>query len=257
MPDPGLERGVRRLDLRPAALAPINVIGTQWSGTIVWRTPTAATAPISSSSGPTFILHLGDRADGRDRDGRVGASGRFRPRARVRARGIRSPSAGRTHQRCGTTSSGLEYDRRVRGARSWILSSEVASPTASESRLYECEARAGGERIGRRLRCCHSTGSQPLRSRWMRVGGFGQGVRCAFQKVVDRPLLAAQSGHSRRRVHFARRTPQFKTRPQRPRLAGGGRSHSCRNLDYEHLAGHVGLLPPHEPTAYNGRVAPA
>src|ERR1700736_2445423 len=32
--------------------------------------------------------------------------------------------------------------------------------------------------------------SQPLRSRWMRVGGFGQGVRCAFQKVVDRPLLA-------------------------------------------------------------------
>src|ERR1700738_4022563 len=53
-----------------------------------------------------------------------------------------------------------------------------------------CEARAGGERIGRRLRCRHSTGSQPLRSRWMRVGGFGQGVRCAFQKVVDRPLLA-------------------------------------------------------------------
>src|ERR1700686_572715 len=44
--------------------------------------------------------------------------------------------------------------------------------------------------FGRRLRCCHSTGSQPLRSRWMRVGGFGEGVRCAFQKVVDRPLLA-------------------------------------------------------------------
>src|SRR5258706_15111097 len=58
-------------------------------------------------------------------------------------------------------------------------------------------------------------------------------------------------------VHFERRTPQFKPQPQRPRLAGGGRSHSCRNLDCERLAGHVGLLPPHAPTAYNGRVVPA
>ena len=51
--------------------------------------------------------------------------------------------------------------------------------------------------------------------------------------------------------------PQFKPQPQRPRLAGGGRSHSCRNLDCERLVGHVGLLPPHAPTAYNGRVVPA
>src|SRR5882757_1646603 len=57
-------------------------------------------------------------------------------------------------------------------------------------------------------------------------------------------------------VHFERRTPQFKPQPQRPRLAGGGRSHSCRNLDCERPAGHVGLLPPLAPTAYNARVVP-
>ena len=44
---------------------------------------------------------------------------------------------------------------------------------------------------------------------------------------------------------------------QRPQLAAGDRSHSCRNLDCDRLAGHVGLLPPHAPTTYNGRVVPA
>jgi Binding-protein-dependent transport system inner membrane component len=68
---------------------------------------------------------------------------------------------------------------------------------------------------------------------------------------------SAHRRHSRPRVHFERRTPQFKPQPQRPRLAGGGRSHSCRNLDCERPAGHVGLLPLHAPTAYNGRVVPA
>ena len=49
----------------------------------------------------------------------------------------------------------------------------------------------------------------------------------------------------------------FRARRQRSRLAVGDRSHSYRNLDCERLAGHVGLLPSHAPTAYNGPVVPA
>src|SRR5216684_1516786 len=49
----------------------------------------------------------------------------------------------------------------------------------------------------------------------------------------------------------------IKAQLQRSQLAADDQSHSCRNLDCDRSAGHVGLLPSHAPTTYSGPVVPA
>src|SRR5882672_6794596 len=71
-------------------------------------------------------------------------------------------------------------------------------------------------------------------------------------RSVDDRFTAAVSNYG-----VAQRTPQFRSKLQRPRLAAGDRSHSCRNLDCDRLAGYGGLLPSRVPTAYSGPVVPA
>src|SRR5260370_14804776 len=118
-----------------------------------------------------------------------------------------------------------------------------------------------GRDVGERIKSCSCSQRS---SYWLWDGSLrlSRLLRCscenfALAQILSFSTVSAQSEHSRPPVHFERRTPQFKPQPQRPRLAGGGRSHSCRNFDCERLAGHVGLLPPHAPTEDNGRVVPS
>ena len=112
MAGPGLQRRPRGFCLRPARCRPISAIGTQWSGTIVCRTPTAATAPTSSSSGPWITARPHGRpyprpdadAGDRDRDGCAGAHGGCRRRGCADAREKRFRAAGRRRRRSGTGS---------------------------------------------------------------------------------------------------------------------------------------------------------
>jgi hypothetical protein len=50
---------------------------------------------------------------------------------------------------------------------------------------------------------------------------------------------------------------QLKVQRQRPRLAAGDRSHSCRRLDCDSPVGRAGLLPPRAPTTCSGPVVSA
>ena len=105
VPGSGLECRARGLGSDQPRWRAITAIGSQWSGTTVCRTPTATTAPTSSSwgassSGAKFILRprllAHARAGGRGRHGCADGNGGCRRHGcgRARERRFRAPAKG-------------------------------------------------------------------------------------------------------------------------------------------------------------------